>query len=90
MERGKEKLVHLAWVMGILAAESNVYFSSQKAHPCRALGQGRACLAVLQDAAQVLSTGLGKWGEQSEKGGETDVSINCREASHLETVTGLH
>lgn len=30
-----------------------------------ALGQGRARLTALQDSAQVLSTGLGKWGEQT-------------------------
>ena len=86
LERGKQMLIHPAWVMGILAAESRVYFSSQIAHPWSGLWV-RAEHVWLPSRIQLKC-----WAQGLENGenGETDVSINCRDASHLENVTGLH
>lgn len=63
--RSKQTLVHLAWAMGILAAESRVYFSSQIAHPwsglwVRAEHVWLPCRIQLKCWAQSLKNGENK------------------------------
>lgn len=60
LERGKQMLIHLAWAMGILAAELCVFFLPDSTLWVRAEHVWLPCRTQ-------LCTGLGKWGEKLKR-----------------------